>query len=288
MKALVFSAGGARVAFSTGVIKYLLGDLQRHYDIITGVSAGAILAAFLGQYSLGKEKQAATDLVNLWKNLTTANIYRNWKPFGKLQGLCKQGIVDNSPLITLMRSNISLKKIRASGKHICVGAISMTSGKYTVFDQTSDDFIDAVIASTSFPAILPPVKIGDEYWSDGGIKVFTPTKAAIKLGADEIDIVMASPETRDKLFIGKPSIIDILKRSFDFSTDKIMSNDAEYIQMYNRLAEAGLCDKRIIALNTIRPPTNLLKDSFKLDPEQTKTLIDIGYKIAKAQFEGIQ
>lgn len=284
MRALVFSAGGSRVAFSAGVVKHLFGDLQRHYDIITGVSAGAILAAFLGQYPAGKEKQAATDLVNLWKNLTTANIYRDWRPFGKLQGLWKGGIVDNSPLITLIKSNISLKKIRASGKNICVGTISMSSGKYTVFDQTSDDFIDAVIASTSFPAILPPVKIGDEYWSDGGVKIFTPAKAAIKLGADEIDIVMASPETRDKLFIGKPSIIDILKRSFDFSTDKIMSNDAEYIEMYNRLAAAGLCDKRIISLITIRPPTNLLKDSFKIDPAETKTLIDIGYETAKTKF----
>ena len=105
----------------------------------------------------------------------------------------------------LIRNNIKLEKIRESNKIVTAGTVSLTSGKYTIFDQSSDYFIDAVIASASFPGMLAPVQFLDQLWTDGGVKELSPIKKAIELGADVIDIVVTSPETRVKKFISKPT-----------------------------------------------------------------------------------
>lgn len=284
MRALVLGGGGVKSSFSVGVLKHLLGNLQRKYDVIIGVSSGAINAAYLGQFSLGQEKLAVDTLSNLWLNLNNEKIYTRWKPFGRFHIVYKLGFFDSSPMKRLLRNNISIDKIRLAKRDIIIGSVSLTSGKYTNFDQTSDNFIDAVVASASFPVLFEPIKIGDQLWLDGGIKSISPIHTAIDLGATEIDVIVTSPEARDKKFIDKPNIIDILKRSFDLFTEKIMSNDIEKALMYNKLAGAGLTDKKEIKLNIIRPKYNLIEDMLDFTPSKIKEMMNIGYKIATANF----
>ena len=45
---------------------------------------------------------------------------------------------------------------------------------------------DAVLASCSVPGILPPVKIGDEHFIDGGIVNSIPVSRGVALGARRI------------------------------------------------------------------------------------------------------
>jgi NTE family protein len=281
MRALVLGGGGAKGAWTSGVINHLLGDLQIHYDAICGVSAGAINGAFLTQYSLGQERLAATELSNLWLQIDTSKIYKRWMPFGRLHALQKKSFYDSSPLQKLIREHIKLDKIRASGRTVNVGTVSFTSGKYTIFDQTSDHFIDAVIASASFPTAFEPISFLGELWADGGTQEISPTKTAIDLGADTIDVIMTSPQTRTKKFIENPTAIDIMKRSIDLSLDKIMSNDIEKMEMYNKLAEAGLTGKKYVSINIIRPQFNLIEDLLDFDPDKIKKMMDLGYDDAK-------
>jgi predicted acylesterase/phospholipase RssA len=180
----------------------------------------------------------------------------------------------------LLENNISVEKIRDANRHVIVGAVSFTTGKYNNFDQTSDDFVSAVGASASFPVLFEPVKIGDQLFGDGGIKSISPIHTAIDFGATEIDAIVTSPETRDKKFVIKPSIIDILKRSFDLYTDKIMSNDIEKALIYNQLAKSGITNKKEIKLNIIRPKFNLIEDMLDFSPSKIQTMIDIGYRDA--------
>src|ERR1700735_1012899 len=208
MRGLVISGGGVKGAYATGSIYHLLHDLQLDFQVLAGVSVGAINAAFLAQFPTGQEQQAAQELWELWSKLESKDVYQRWFPFGQYHALWKLGFFDSSPLHHLIRSNISLDKIRASGKSVSIGLVSLTSGKYKVFNQTSDHFIDAVIASASFPCLFEPVKIGDELYTDGGVKTIAPIMTAIEMGATEVCAVVTSPETRDKKFINKLSIID--------------------------------------------------------------------------------
>jgi NTE family protein len=280
LKALVLSGGGSKNSWAAGCIKHLLGDQQNNYQILCGISSGAINCAFLAQFKTGQEQEASERLCELWLKIKSKDIYKRFFPFGRFHCLWRLGFFDSSPMHQLINENISLDKIRASGKSVNVGVVSLTSGKYKIFDQTSDHFIKAVLASASFPVAFEPVKIGDEVFTDGGVKVITPISTAISLGATEIDAIVTSPEIRDKKFIHKLSITDIMSRSFDLSTEKIMSNDVEKALAYNKLAEAGLVDNKIVKLNIIRPKYNLIEDFLDFSPDKIKKMMDLGYQDA--------
>jgi NTE family protein len=286
MRACILSGGSEKGAYQTGSLYYLVGERNIDYDILCGVSVGAINAAFLAQFTLEDNKEAATKLKELWSTLTNDKIYKRHWPFGSWHAIWRNSFFDSTPLMDLIKSNISLEKIRASNKMVSVGAVSISSGKYTTFTQKDDDFIDAVVASASFPGFFRPIKMRSEEWIDGGSKEHTPIQMAINIGTDEMDIIMTSPETRLKHFIEEPNTVDIIKRSLDLSSDKIMSNDFDKLLMYNKLAEAGITNKKVVKATVIRPQYNLTDDLLDFNPVKIAKMLDIGYEDAKRVMEG--
>lgn len=284
MRALVLSGGGSKGAYQVGALKYILGECNVAYDAFCGVSVGAINCAFLSMFKFGEELESIQVLSDLWDKLDTSKIYKRWWPFGRWHAVWKKSFYDSSPLGNLLREYIDLDKIRNSGKPVNVGTVSLSSGKYTIFDQTSDHFIDAVIASASFPGMLTPVKFLGQLWTDGGVKEISPIKKAVDLGADIIDVIITSPQTRVKRFIEDPTTVDVLKRSLDLSTDKIMANDIEKVELHNKLALAGVTDRRYVKINILRPDYNLTEDLLDFSPAKIKEMMEKGYLDAKSRY----
>jgi len=54
---------------------------------------------------------------------------------------------------------------------------------------TTGPIVDAVLASSAVPGILPPVKVGDEHFIDGGIVNSIPVNRAVELGATRIFVM---------------------------------------------------------------------------------------------------
>lgn len=284
MRALVLSGGGSKGSYQAGALKYILGEKGVTYDALCGVSVGAINVAFLAMYKPGQELESSNKLAQMWSQLDNSKIYKRWFPFGRWHAIWKKSFFDSSPLHNLLKSEIDLEKIRESGKQVNVGTVSLSSGKYTIFDQTSDHFIDAVIASASFPGMLTPVNFLGQLWTDGGVKEISPIKKAVELGADIIDVIITNPAVRTKKFIENPTTVDILKRSIDLSTDKIMANDIEKVEMYNILAQNMLTHKKFVKLNIIRPENNLIEDLLDFRPEKIQEMMEKGYKDAVANY----
>jgi len=284
MRALVLSGGGSKGAYQVGALKHILGEKHVQYDAFCGVSVGAINCGFLSMFSTGQEQQSIDALHDLWSELDNSKIYKRWWPFGRWHAIWKKSFFDSSPLHKLLRGHLSLEKIRNSGKYVCVGTVSLSSGKYTIFDHHSDHFIDAVIASASFPGMLTPVSFLGQLWSDGGVKELSPIKKAVELGADIIDCIITSPQTRVKRFLENPTTVDILKRSIDLSTDKIMANDIEKVEMYNKMVAMGLSGRKHVELNIIRPDYNLIEDLLDFRPEKIQEMFEKGYQDAKYKY----
>lgn len=283
MKALCISGGAEKGAFSVGVIKYLLGDLKISYDIFTGSSVGGINASFLGQFKAGQELEASDKLIQLWLSLTPDKIFREWV-CGRISGFWRSSFLNSKPLTKLIEKNISHKKIKASGKKVCVGAVSIETGKHTLFNQDDPAFIKAVIASASFPGAFIPIKFNGLSWIDAGLKSCTPLTTAISMGATEIDVIITSPELRVKRFKDNPTAIDILYKSLDLTTDKILTADLRMAEMHNSLARAGLEDKREIKIRVIRPDYNLTDKMLEFDLGDIRSMIDVGYHEAKKKY----
>ncbi|MBL0707597.1 MAG: patatin-like phospholipase family protein [Sulfurimonas sp.] len=182
---LALTGGGSRGAFGTGFLVGWTkkGDIPR-FDIITGVSTGAVMAPFifLGAKELKKVEYFYTKMHT--KEIFTSSML-NIFGYGY--------IMNANPLKKLFRENFNkdfLDKIaieHKNGRRLYVGTTNMDTGQLTVWDMgaiASSDrpdkykrFSDIIYASTAMPVYLPPeyieVNVEDKkYYQmhvDGGI-----------------------------------------------------------------------------------------------------------------------
>ena len=110
---LVLTGGGARAAYQVGLVRHLAKRLPEfHFDVLTGVSAGAINASFLASHT-GSAAEATEELMRTWLDLTPDHVFRDdgWSlgkmVFRWLLNLASgglryrpqvRGLVDTSPL----------------------------------------------------------------------------------------------------------------------------------------------------------------------------------------------
>jgi NTE family protein len=284
MRALVLSGGGVRGAYEVGVLKRLF-ELGAWYDLYAGVSVGALNAAFLAQYNSPRDRGIQA-LEEMWKGLTTANVYRHWFP-PYVAALWKPSLYNSAPLQAMVRKQISQKAIRASKNKLRIGAVGLDTGEYRVFDETYSDIPGAVLASSAFPGMLTPVKLEGQLWTDGGVKSTTPLKAAIDAGATSIDVVLCSPATDDSTaFAGKTTALSVGARAINLMSDQIEAADLVICGMVNRLVAAGAAPEyRNIELRIIRPDahSNLPKSPLDFRPSLIAAMIEQGYADAFRQ-----
>lgn len=181
---LTLSGGGARGAFGAGLLSGWTdsGDIPE-FDIVTGVSTGAVMATFvfLGGDELEKVK-------SFYTKMYTKNIYtKSWLSF------FKGYLMNPKPLKTLFKNNFNealLKKVaaeHAKGRRLYIGTTNIDTGQLIVWDMgaiasssRSDKyqrFSDIIYASSAIPLFLPPqymsVDVEGEKYSqmhvDGGI-----------------------------------------------------------------------------------------------------------------------
>jgi predicted acylesterase/phospholipase RssA len=194
-RALVLSGGGSKGAWQVGVLKCLAQNKNRTWDIVAGVSVGALNGSFISQYEPANQKQGTTDLEALWNSIKgNRSIYRP-HTLGQLGQVFEGGLFSTKPLRDLISQNLDRDKMLTSGVKLSVGAISCTTGEYKTVTQDCLDLHDWIIASSAFPVAFPPVKIDGDTWTDGGIGENSPILDVL-LFADEIteiDFVSTEP-----------------------------------------------------------------------------------------------
>lgn len=287
-RALILSGGGSKGAYQAGVIKYLLCDLGLRYDIVCGVSVGALNAATLAMYSHGQEKQAVEDMLETWMSIKTSAVKKWWLPLGYIHALWKGSLYNSEPLIDFVKKRFDIERLRSSGKKLSVGAVSLKTGRYHRFDETHPNILEAVLASSAFPAMLCPIEIEGELWIDGGVMNVTPLKAAMDLGADSIDVIMTSPRHGISNFKGKPNAIDVALRSIDIQGDEVVETDIRLAQLYNQLLmHAPIEGKRTVSVRVLRPSQVLGAPSLEFDHDKIMKMIRLGYDEAVSFYKSM-
>ena len=168
VETLALSGGGGDGAFGAGV---LAGWTERgtrpEFEIVTGVSAGAIIApfAFLGPRY---DKQ----LKEIWTQYQTNEVVISSILPGLLGG---PALADNSPLVALIAQYVDKKMLRAvaheyaRGRMLLVLTTNLDAQRPTVWnmgeiahhgnDEALDLFRKVILASAAIPGALPPVSI---------------------------------------------------------------------------------------------------------------------------------
>lgn len=276
MRALALLGGGCKGAYQAGAISHLLGDMGIVYDIFCGVSVGALNSSMLSMFPTGSERDAAGTLLKVWHGINDKSIKKRWFPFGLLHMLWRPSVYDSSPLINIVRSQMDVEKIKVSGKKLSVGAVSLNTGEYRTFDQDHPSIVNAVLASSSFPAMLCPIEIDGQLWTDGCIRNVSLLKTAISLGADSVDVIMTSPQSNATEFSMKPNAFDVIVRTLDVVSDEIMDADLRVTQLINRLVDAQRIDKRNIKVRILRPKHRLPGKSLEFNQKNIRYMIDAG------------
>jgi len=286
MLAIVLSGGGANGAYEVGALQYILAHCNP--EIYCGVSVGAINAAFLAQYGLGREKQAIAELKNLWMHLKDSSIYKQWC-YGLLwylPALWKGSVYNTKPVRDLISGNLQIESLKWSGKKLRVVGVSLNTGECKMWTEKDNDIIAGVQASSSYPIFFSPIRVGDSSYSDGGLRSITPLRTAIDAGAKRIIVVTCTPKTITMSKKTSFSTLEQVTRTLDIMCSEINRDDLRAARLHNELAvekaKHGEChSKRYIDIHVVQPEKEL-GDSLNFERKKNISLMDIGYADAGA------
>ncbi len=175
--ALVLSGGGARGFVHVGLLRVMqLYNLKP--DVIIGTSAGSLIGAF---YACG---YSPTEMMDVVKKFNKEKIME--KAFPNLP----LSVVSWKPIEKFLYKYLGNKKIENLKVKLAIVATNMRTGQIEIF--TKGNLLKAVEASCSIPGFFPPVKIGKDYYVDGGILLDDPTTIAKSLGSKKVVLSIAS------------------------------------------------------------------------------------------------
>ena len=224
--AIVMSGGGARAAYQVGLLRWLAKhDPDLRIPILTGVSAGAINAAYLAAHTDGFAAKVDR-LSDLWGHLTTEEVFRvdslsltknmlrlgaKLVSGGAMQAPRSHSAVDTKPLGELLERVLAAKDGRLPGvaknleagvlRAVAITTSSYTSGQSITWVQgrdieqwerahrrsfNSEITVAHVMASGSLPLFFPAIQLAGGWYGDGGLRLTAPLSPAVHLGADRI------------------------------------------------------------------------------------------------------
>lgn len=199
-RALVLSGGGARGAFQVGMLDELVVKQKLDFDVIRGVSVGALNGAILAQAPMtgGSQKNLSgivQQLIHLWTKDIQGNhsIYSDragW--IGVVAGA--DSLYSFAPLESLMKQYVKVPRLKASKRNFKVGTVSLVKGTYAEWGPNDPVFFQRLLVSASIPAVFPfiDLKKDKDVLVDGGVRNITPLKSAFKTKPDEIYVLLAS------------------------------------------------------------------------------------------------
>jgi NTE family protein len=185
--ALVLSGGGAKGAFQVGAVKYAHEQRGYQWDVIAGVSVGALNGTML---AMRREER----LEEIWSSLTRSQIYTGslnlWA--GLRLWLGARSIYSHEPLWRLIDREIDPRQVQID---LRIGTVSLRTGEYVLFRPTDRGFKKAVLASTAIPLIWPPVDVsaGRKDMVDGGMRNVSPLGDVLDTEPDQVIIVNCDP-----------------------------------------------------------------------------------------------
>ena len=183
--AFVLAGGGSLGAAQVGMLAELCSAGESP-DLIVGVSAGAINAAF---FARNPSAVTAERMAEHWSGMTTRGaLGLSWRSALGLLGLAGH-VASPMGLRRLLTAELGYRSFgdAAVPLHI-VCADSLTGQEVTLSDG---GIIDAVLASSAIPGIFPAVEIGGRELVDGAVAANTPIATAVRLGAQRIVVLPA-------------------------------------------------------------------------------------------------
>jgi len=229
---LVLAGGGARGAYTAGVLSVLLPRLGDQVRVLVGSSVGAVIAAHLAAHWDRRDEELRDGGCQLWRELEFRDVIAPllspggaWRLLGHVGGLLpiaaprKPGLLDSTPLAGTLRNLVSLERANANldaGRLVLgLAATCAHDHRPLVFCKGAEprqrhdrlrgiEYVptetvapEHVLASAAIPALLPAVHVSQPkhvagWYFDGAPALNTPIKPALWLGAKRVIVIALS------------------------------------------------------------------------------------------------
>ena len=267
---LALAGGGARGAYSAGVMRYIFGTLSKKTDahlwpkLVSGTSVGALN----GYFAACHDMQEIERMTHIWQNLSIDNVFSFFKggTFGTIRylvGASNRGyILSAEPLRQLIQKEASRRSMRksiAAGKckAYFVSATHLQTGVGTLFVETADPsfrippppfgtvvyekiYPKHLIASSAIPVLFPPENIDGQFFIDGGVRQNAPLHPVLYGGADRILVIgtrfsKSAPKENDN----QPTLSQIAGKTLNALTLDPIERDARSTDLINSIIDWG-------------------------------------------------
>ena len=166
----------------------MLHALMKHGvqpDLIVGTSVGALHGAVVAS----EPSVASVErLEAAWRELAALGVLgSSWFTDATILLRTRTHLRSSDPLRRLAARLLGVETFEDLAVHFeCVAACIERSAEHWF---SSGPLVDAILASSAVPGILPPVQIDGEHFIDGGLVNSVPLDRALALGADEIFVL---------------------------------------------------------------------------------------------------
>ena len=184
--AFVLGGGGVLGAVEVGMLRALL-EREIVPDLVLGTSIGAFNGAMVAsQPELG----VVDRLTDLWQSAGTGgkDAYGD-RPLRTVRRAVASGthLWSADPLrqrLTDELGDVTFEELPVRFQ-VCAASIERAAEHWF----STGPVVDAVMASAAVPGLLPPARVGDEHYLDGGIVNSIPLGRAVELGADRVFVL---------------------------------------------------------------------------------------------------
>lgn len=269
---LALEGGAFRGTYTSGVIDCLMEN-DINLQTTVGVSAGALngfcyVSGEIGRAAfLSIDQRHNKDYIGV-KNLVTAGSVVNFEYFFK----------EYDELFA-----INEERIFNSGRKFYVMATNIKTGKQEAFDNSDKETLyKAIQASASMPLVSRPVKIGDDYYLDGGSAIKLPVRFALTQNFPKIIFVATrEPSYRRKpvpkefdlmkvRYVRYPNFVSGLKKA-----NVYYNNDCDLIDELVAMGEIyRIAPSKPVTIGRMEDDVEVLNELYRLGYEDTQNQIE--------------
>jgi NTE family protein len=174
-------SGGANLGAAQAGMLAALGEAGIRPDLIVATSVGAVNGAWIaGEGDI-------EDLLDVWRDLRRSDVFPAG-PVGGLLGFLGRSdhLVSDGGLRRLLRTHLRFSDLESAATPLHVAATDLLTGEGVLL--SSGDAIEAILASSAIPGVLPPVVVdGGHSWTRRR-EQYTVSHA-VELDADEVWVV---------------------------------------------------------------------------------------------------
>ena len=264
---LVLSGGGMKAMAEVGVLR-ALEEAGLVPSEIVATSAGALVGALIAA------GLSYDDIVPRVFGVRRSELVSLARVSVLVRGLSAPSVLRLRPICSLVERLLPVHEFGSLRYPLRIVAVDVDSGLPVVFGaggRAGCSVVEAVLASMALPVYLPPVRIGDRQFMDGGVLQVLPLGVAADIPADLVVAVDVGPvrEAPPPGFPRGPALLAAHDRALAIA----MAEQRE------RAVEAWRRDPGRAPLILVEPPVDA-HGTFAFD--RTADFIEAGYRAAHA------